>query len=458
MFFLLILNQFLVLYFLVVHSGEDFSKTKTDRHVCQLIIGISKKKMNQSVIPKFQFSLPDTGFSIVDTFEDRAQARNVEAIINEELLSFLNNLKTTNIPYIFQNDVWEILMEPIKSKTYPFGELNISKDKDGLKFPQGSVVIDAISILKHYKELFPFHDIDWSGALYEMNTSTWHMIMKLFVELNENETVCLAISFQFPITSNESITYQNFKIEFRYTNNATNKCILVYPFFNTYRSGFINAHDVVTSHSFNDLPSCYENGQLFWNFHNTAHRNGFNPAIIIIKKNKNTGNSVIRFRFVKMGRNCSYGGRPSAISWEQTPTGETLSISYSFYSDGNNINLFPLFMKLYPDNSFIDNFESGNRLKCFSHLAVIFNDDTFQFPLLGLSWLGVKKQIQICIETVNETDNTLKIMKRKGHLEVLSNDIVAFIFSFLFPDVSVGFLTQMIKFNVQKLNKRKNAL
>lgn len=445
-------------------TSADYESQTFDMHVIMKLTlnpeptGQQQMNFNESICMSISFSIPDTQGESITYKNFFVEVRYINRQLNKFIViyPFSNNYRTGFInPNIYQPLKIEILMKSIKQKQYLPGELNIINENGILLFPTDSVVHDAVQLLNEYcnSELYLFNTVDWAHAQYECERFDTYIKMKLLSQLNNNESVSMTISFAFPSTANESITYKNFIIDVNYRNTETQKFNNICLFSNCYRTGYylndISVMNYLTNNSsFNNLPSHFHIDKISWNYNNVPHRCGYYPASIYLRKNQSNGNTVTSFLFLQMGHYYSHNCKPSQIKWEQTSTGETVSVLYFFANF--NINYFPLFAQLYPNQSYINN----NQLKCFTEMANVFNSDEFQNVVLGLPWLAVQKRVVIpVIHPVTQ----LPIKFRKGHLELLNNDLLGLIFQFLFPELSLSFLVKMIELNVAKFNKRTNA-
>jgi hypothetical protein len=439
-------------------------------------------------IPKFPFTLSLTHNTFAESFNDANATTQIKAVVSEELLSFLEQMETKSIPRIFSKDVFYNIIVPIRGKKYLFGTDNVVKKVEmevdfetnetkyitTLTFPEGSIVHDVIAILKEYgDELFPYHGVDWTSAecVYDLS-HPFCIKMTLTTKTFDCGDICMYITFSYPGVSSEPVDCANFIVDVRYTNPINHKFIIVNPFANAYRTGYNypEIYPFSDNSSFNDLPShsVYTSPYNFTITWNSKHINrpGYHPAQIQFDVNPNTGNIEKRFRFMQHNIPASHECRPSEIMWEQTVSGQTVQVLYSFKTKeiinpnsininiSNNIdivtNYFPLFAQLYPNHEFIHKLSSGQgyTLHCMSQMMNVLNDNDFQNILLGLPWLGIKKRVVIKLNRI----------RRKGYLSLLSKDILAIIFHFLFPDFSLSFLHKMIELNIAHLNNRENAL
>jgi hypothetical protein len=392
---------------------------------------------------KFPFIVLNKYDSIVDSYKHDNENKTLQAVITDDLLLFLNQMKEKSIPYMFKPGIWNKLMEPIMSKYYLIGEQSVIVGENNvLIFPDGSVIHDLLKLMKEYRDLFPFDYVDWTHAHYECHKYENSFGIKLFVNISDYELLCVMIWFHnhqhnHHQHAHDKICYRDVRVEFYYCNINNNKIIIIDPLKNEHHSGYTcatNGSNVLSNtiySSFDGLPSHCHPRYCFWTSCNSLYNQGYHPAIINLDRNEITGNTIIKFRFYQQNKEHTHNGRPSQIIWEQTATGETVQITYSFQSY-LKINYFPLFVQLYPNQSYISN----TQLKCFPQMAAIFNHTDFQNIVLALPWLAVE-----C----------------KTSTILLSNDMLGLIFHFLFPDMTVGFLTKMIELSVSKLIKRKNT-
>lgn len=358
----------------------------------------------------------------------------VNGVINDEVVLLLKQLESEAIPPIYKHGYYKSIIESLSSKVYPPEEQNVIGEHmqiGGLKFPSNSVVLDAISLLTYYPA-FPCGEVDWTTA----ELVILDPIFILEIKNNEHE-LRMEVEFKKPRNPNNPIRFSNFNIIVYYYNLENEISQRIQLNRNIFTSGIENQLQNLTNFPLRN--SDYGNF-MQWSEHNPFIFRGLKLISLDYNFISPIVGTCTTFNFMN-NPSCCY--QPTRIEWKRSPTGETTHLEYNFD------NYFPLFELCYPRN----HFDSRPR-KCLAQVAQLFNSDEMQNALHCLVLFAIPKRFGIEYENEVPGVGKVKIIQPiDKHLSLLPNELIAVIFSYLFPQIPTYYLEILIKYALQTMRK-----
>lgn len=397
--------------------------------------------------------------------------RRLEIEITPELVSYLQGLKDTLMPPVFDEEAFSAIIADYENKQYPKCADHVTGTSGKLQFPENSIVHDVVKVLKHYPPL-PCGTVDWTTAYLNVcqQSANHYPIACLVVEVNPTEFVYMKI---WPESVGDFFFRQiRERLYVTYCNYETRQYIKILPLSQEYHSGFFRPirrdlivslqhqlsekpEELITYCSFNNFPAyhSYNFCQMTW-YDKQSRQSSIGYARDYIDNNP-----VISFTCRPGYKEQSINGKPTIIRWKRSRTGETLSIRAEFETHTGHgyldKNIYSLFANMYP------NFTMDSPLICHYELAEYFNDESkFQGMIREFAMLGVAKETIRVLKIEHENEDGVVCVKRRkvlGYLPELPGDVIAMIMHYLYADFHINFLTILIRRKIQSIGKLKSV-